>query len=150
MPPSQDIFNLLIRKYCDLGTTAEVNYFKFCNDLDRPEDIFPGYVPKIAPHPPVYTQGIPPKQISPFFTQSTEAVDVINNRYLQPRIELSCDPNDVEERIRAVVVMKRVRIEEFFHDFDKLRKGRVTKSQFSSIMSQLGFSLTNEELETLH
>jgi Ca2+-binding EF-hand superfamily protein len=24
--------------------------------------------------------------------------------------------------------MKRVRIEEFFHDFDKLRKGRVTKS----------------------
>jgi Ca2+-binding EF-hand superfamily protein len=45
--------------------------------------------------------------------------------------------------------MKRVRIEEFFHDFDKLRKGRVTKSQFSSIMSQLGFNLTNEELSNL-
>jgi hypothetical protein len=68
---------------------------------------------------------------------------------LQPRIELSCDPNDVEDRIRAAVVMKRVRIEEFFHDFDKLRKGRVTKSQFSSIMSQLGFNLTNEELSNL-
>jgi Ca2+-binding EF-hand superfamily protein len=27
-----------------------------------------------------------------------------------------------------MVVMKRVRIEEFFHDFDKLRKGRVTKN----------------------
>jgi hypothetical protein len=32
----------------------------------------------------------------------------------------------VEERIRAVVVMKRIRIGEFFRDFDKLRKGKVT------------------------
>ena len=39
-----------------------------------------------------------------------------------------CDPSDAEDRIRAKVVMKRIRIEEFFLDFDKLRKGRVTKS----------------------
>jgi Ca2+-binding EF-hand superfamily protein len=26
--------------------------------------------------------------------------------------------------------MKRVRIEEFFFDFDKLRRGKVTKNQF--------------------
>ena len=57
MPPSQDDFNLLIRRYCDRGTTAEVNYFRFCQDLDRPEDIFPGYVPKNTPKPLVYTQG---------------------------------------------------------------------------------------------
>jgi len=82
MPPSQEIFDLIIRKYCDLGSTAEVNYFNFCNDLDRAEDIFPNYVPKIAPEPPVYTRGVPPKQISPFFAQSTEGIDVINNRYL--------------------------------------------------------------------
>jgi len=150
MPSSQEVLDLIIRKYCDLGTAAEVNYFKFCNDLDRAEDIFPGYVPKIAPHPPVYTRGIPPKQISPFFAQSTESVDVINNRYLQQRIELSCDPNDVEDRIRATVVMKRIRIEEFFLDFDKLRKGRVTKNQFFSILCQLGFNLTNEEFASLH
>jgi hypothetical protein len=36
MPSSQETFDLIIRNYCDLGTTAEVNYFKFCNDLDRP------------------------------------------------------------------------------------------------------------------
>jgi hypothetical protein len=50
-------------------------------------------------------------------------------------VELCNDPNDVEDRIRARVVMKRIRIEEFFHDFDKLRKGRVTGRQFQSILS---------------
>lgn len=68
---------------------------------------------------------------------------------MQPRVDLSCDPSDVEDRIRSCVVMKRIRIEEFFHDFDKLRKGRVTQNQFSSILSQLGFNLTNEEYQNL-
>lgn len=54
-----EIFDLIIRKYCDRGTTAEVNYFKFCMDLDRPEDIFSGYTPKNPPPAPVYTRGMP-------------------------------------------------------------------------------------------
>lgn len=45
--------------------------------------------------------------------------------------------------------MKRIRIEQFFLDFDKLRKGRVTRNQFKSILSQLGFNLTNEEYDGL-
>lgn len=149
MPPSQEDFDLITRRYCDRGTTAEINYFRFCQDLDRPEDIFPGYVPKNAPKPLVYTRGKPAPQQSPFFADATQNLDVVANRFSQPRVDLSCDPNDVEDRIRAAVVMKRIRCEEFFHDFDKLRKGRVTRPQFCSILSQLGFSLTNEELDCL-
>jgi len=149
MPPSQSVFDLLIRKYCDLGSTAEVNYYKFCQDLDRPQDIFPEYVPKKALPPPQYTQGITAPQKSTFFADKTAEVDVIANRFMQPRVDLSCDPCDIEDRIRSHVVMKRIRIEEFFHDFDKLRKGRVTQNQFSSILSQLGFNLTNEEYKSL-
>ncbi len=43
--------------------------------------------------------------------------------------------------------MKRVRIEEFFRDFDKLRKGKVTVTQFKSIISMLNFNLEDNELE---
>jgi Ca2+-binding EF-hand superfamily protein len=60
-----------------------------------------------------------------------------------------CDPADAEDRIRATVVMKRIRIEEFFIDFDKLRKGRVTKSQFKAILSSMGLTLTDDEFEAL-
>lgn len=45
--------------------------------------------------------------------------------------------------------MKRVRIEQFFIDFDKLRKGHVTKNQFSSILSQLNFNFTKAEYDQL-
>jgi hypothetical protein len=55
----------------------------------------------------------------------------------------------VEDRLRALVVMKRVRIEEFFRDFDKLRKGKVTINQFKSILSMLNFSLTDLEFDSI-
>jgi hypothetical protein len=46
IPASEQVFELIVRKYFDKGNTKEVNYFKFCQDVDRPEDMFPGYVPK--------------------------------------------------------------------------------------------------------
>ena len=104
-------------------------------DLDKPEDIFPGYVPKNAPKNTHYYVGVPYSIHSPFYESGTYDLDVINNRWMQPRVEISNDPSDIENRLRHVVVMKRVRIEQFFLDFDKLRKGHVTKSQFSSILS---------------
>lgn len=45
--------------------------------------------------------------------------------------------------------MKRVRVEEFFRDFDKLRKGKVTIPQFKQILSMLNFNLTEEEFNSL-
>lgn len=48
-----------------------------------------------------------------------------------------------------MVVMKRVRIDEFFKDFDKLRKGKVTVNQFKSVISGLNFNLTEEEFSSL-
>ena len=68
---------------------------------------------------------------------------------MQKRVEVSNNPSDIEARLQSLVVMKRVRVEEFFLDFDKLRKGRVTKTQFESIMSMLNFNLTREEFDSL-
>ena len=64
-------------------------------------------------------------------------------------MNISCDPLDVEERLQATVVMKRVRIEEFFRDFDKLRKGKVTIPQFKQILSILNFNLTDDEFQSI-
>lgn len=47
---------------------------------------------------------------------------------MEKRVNIGNAPSDIEDRLRAQVVMKRVRIEEFFFDFDKLRRGKVTKT----------------------
>ncbi len=38
--PSEDQFDLICRNYFDRGNTREVNYVKFCHDVDKPEDMF--------------------------------------------------------------------------------------------------------------
>ena len=150
MPESDEVFDLMIRRYCDRGNNKEVNYFKFCKDVDRPEDMFPAYNAKRPKPTPKDMLGIAPTQQSSFYTgEGQDDVDVINNRFSKPRIETFNDPQDVEDRLRASVVEKRVRIEEFFRDFDKLRKGRVTRTQFKSILSQLNYNLTDDEFEAL-
>ena len=149
MPENDDVFDLMIRKYCDRGNNKEVNYFKFCKDVDRPEDMFPAYQAKRPKATPMDMLGISATQQSSFFKGPTSDLDVINNRFMQPRVEIFNDPSDVEDRLRAAVVERRVRIEEFFRDFDKLRKGRVTRTQFKSILSELNFNLTDDEFESL-
>ena len=35
-----NVMNLLLKRYLDMGNLDEVNYVDFCNDIDSPEDIF--------------------------------------------------------------------------------------------------------------
>jgi len=81
MPANEKVFDLLIRKYCDKGTTKEVNYYHFCKDVDRPEDMFPPYVAK-KPVAEKYTiLGKTHAQYSTFFDGDTTQIDVLNNRF---------------------------------------------------------------------
>jgi Ca2+-binding EF-hand superfamily protein len=48
IPTSDQVFDLISRKYFDKGNTKEINYFSFCHDVDKPEDMFPGYVAPIV------------------------------------------------------------------------------------------------------
>ena len=147
-PTKEQIFDLIIRKYLDKGNTREVNYFSFCADVDRPEDMFPSLSAKLNGESKS-TASTAAKSASYFFAGSTKDINVLENRYLQAAVNIANDPTDVEQRLQALVVMKRVRIEEFFRDFDKLRKGRVTVPQFRSVLSMLNFPLTEAEFDSL-
>lgn len=91
---------MIVRKYFDKGNTKEVNYFTFCADVDRPEDMFPGYKPK-NPLPPAALPGEERKTQSTFFAGSTKDINVLHNRFSQAPVNIANDPNDVEERLRA-------------------------------------------------
>jgi Ca2+-binding EF-hand superfamily protein len=146
-PAKEQVYDLIIRKYLDKGNQREVNYFAFCADVDRPEDMFPsldGGVKRLSPAAqPANKTG------SYFFAGTTKDINVLENRFLQPAVNIANDPSDVEQRLQAQVVMKRVRIEEFFKDFDKLRKGKVTVTQFKTVLSMLNFNLTDDEFQSL-
>lgn len=76
MPASEHVSSLIVRKYFDKGNTREVNYFLFCGDVDRPEDMFPGYVSKNpVPLPAEPTEM--KKTMATFFQGSTKEINVL-------------------------------------------------------------------------
>jgi len=36
IPPSEELFQLILRKYLDKGNIREINYRDFCADIDKP------------------------------------------------------------------------------------------------------------------
>lgn len=56
----------------------------------------------------------------------------------------------VEDNIRTTMLTKRIRVTEFFKDFDRLRTGCITESQFQRCLDQfLGLRLTTREVQEL-
>ena len=102
MPANEKVFELVIRKYFDKGNTKEVNYFSFCKDVDRPEDMFPDYAPKQRSEYAI-EQDVQPKlsTTNGFFAGSTRDINVLENRFSQPAVNIANDPSDVEDRLRA-------------------------------------------------
>ena len=45
--------------------------------------------------------------------------------------------------------MKHIRMKEYFKDYDKLRKGLITKDQFRRVMDLMGLKLTQAEYNHL-
>jgi len=57
--------------------------------------------------------------------------------------------DDLLDAIRSISFRKRIRINEFFLDFDKLRSGFVSISQFRRCLSMFGMDMNDTEFERL-
>ena len=139
----------MLRKYLDNSNPRDVNYVAFCADIDKTSDYQKQYVAKNPTGPETQLHGQLRHAGSNYFAGSTSGMDVVNNRFMEKRVEKSNNPDDVEDRIRATVVMKRIRLEEFFLDFDKLRKGKILRGHFKQVLSMINFNLTEEEYDVL-
>lgn len=126
----EPVLNLILRRYMDKGNADEVNYVDFCDEVDSHEVIFGvgrshgqsfDYYPKTQPR--------------------KTATDIVKLR-----------PDDVEDviaRIRTFCKQQRTRVAEFFRDFDKLRSGYITDSQFRIGLNMAKIVLSSQEFEAL-
>jgi hypothetical protein len=100
LPASDQVFDLIIRKYLDKNNKREVNYFSFCADVDRPEDMFgEGYKTQHITKKPKSASGTAAQSASYFYPGPTKDINVLENRYLQAAVHIANDPNDVEQRL---------------------------------------------------
>ena len=126
----QEVLNTLLKAYMDKGNTDEVNYFDFCNDVDSPEQLFGvgrGYNHSFDYYP----------KTKPRIT----GIDIVRDV-----------PNDVEDilaKLRQTCKEQRIRISEFFRDFDKLRSGFITEAQFRIGLNMGKIVLSGNEFKQL-
>jgi len=126
----EDLLSLLLKNYMDKGNADEVNYFEFINDVDRPEDMFGA---------------------GRDFNHSYDYFSVTDPRAVETQI-IKLQPEDVDDvlsRIRKYCSQNRIRLQEFFRDFDKLRSGRITSTQFRTGMSMVKLNLSQSEFDLL-
>jgi len=57
--------------------------------------------------------------------------------------------DDLEKKLKAEIVMKKIRLHQFFLDFDNLRKGFITKDQFRRTMELTGLMLSDSQFQML-
>lgn len=127
---SESVMNLVLKRYMDKGNVDEVNYADFCNEIDTPENIF-----GVGRD---YNQSF---QYYPRTQPSAVGQDIVKHR-----------PEDVEDvlaRIRVACKQQRIRVGEFFRDFDKLRSGFITEAQFRIGLNMAKIVLSSHEFEEL-
>lgn len=52
-------------------------------------------------------------------------------------------------RLKSEVYKRRIRVKEFFFDFDRLRKGTITEDKFRSALSMLNIFMTEQDISEL-
>jgi Ca2+-binding EF-hand superfamily protein len=119
--------------YAHMQDDGQFNYAGFCKQIEE------GFtVPNLEKNPL--------KQVSMPDASTT----------MPARRNMICTTNErrilcegLEDKIRTLVVRKRVLIKPMFKDMDKSNRGFITRNQFSRAMSTLGFNLTEIEIGLL-
>ena len=127
---SEPVLNILLKAYMDKGNVDEVNYFDFCNDVDSPEQLF--------------SVGRGYNHSFDYYPKTRPRITGINIKKDQPE-----DVEDIIAKLRQCCKEQRIRISEFFRDFDKLRSGYITEAQFRIGLNMSKIVLSGAEFKLL-
>lgn len=127
--PQEELLNVLLKCYTDNSNLNEVNYYEFCKDVDGQDEV---------------TQSINNTHASRF-GQIPEAKT--RDPYIYKDTNQGID--EVIARIQQKVKEERIRLREFLRDFDRLRSGNITNSQFRIGLNMAKLPLSNSDFTAI-
>jgi Ca2+-binding EF-hand superfamily protein len=109
---------ILMKKYGD-PISNEINYIVILNDANES-----GVGKKLTQENEEASKG---QEIIPSLSSA-------NNFYTYQTHFLNIDVGDILDKIKHIVKINRIRLQEFFNDFDTLRKGIVSRAKFRTAL----------------
>ena len=137
--PSDEYLNVLLKHYTNNGNLNEVNYAQFCNDVDGQDPFSKGISNKHSDlfQNPYNAKGDVFKMRTEQIMSSRTGFGVKKpNPHMRTAFQQQ-DLNAIIQRIQVYTNERRIRIAEFLKDFDRLRCGSITRSQF-----RIGMNMT--------
>ena len=130
---SDNYIEILMKKYGD-PISNEINYVVILNDA---KDFGESKNVKKEEHS---MQKLSDKEFVPSLSSA-------NNFYTYQThfLNLNFNIKDVMDKIKHTVKINRIRLNEFFEDFDTLRKGTCTKAKFRTALDMANLNLRAEE-----
>ena len=126
----QHVLQGILKRYMDMGNIDEVNYVDFCEDVDSSNQLF---------------------EVGQDFNHSFDYFPKTQARVSKAEIVRNnpVDVDDILARVRQICLEQRIRIPEFFRDFDKLRSGYITANQFRMGLSMAKIPISHQEFAKL-
>ena len=114
----------------DKGNVDEVNYVDFTEDIDNEKMLF---------------------GVGRDFNHSFDYFPKTQARVSKAEIirNTPADVEDVLARIRQACSQQRIRVGEFFRDFDRLRSGYITAAQFRIGLNMAKVGISTQEFDNL-
>jgi Ca2+-binding EF-hand superfamily protein len=136
MPFNEREYDLLCRKFDENG---DVNYVAFAEQIDAEN-----MVDKTMPATGINT-------ISELHEMRERPIEMYQrfDTFRSDDALMTHDNETVMVRIKALAYKNRLRIHEFFRDYDKLRNGTVTIPQFRIVLDMLKIRITEQEFDDL-
>lgn len=88
----------------------------------------------------------PKKNLSPF-TSKPRFTLKYNEKTLPEHI--SKELHSIYQKMTAIIGARYILLKPYFQDYDPLRKGRITKTQFASVLDKLNIGLEHNEIKVL-
>jgi Ca2+-binding EF-hand superfamily protein len=127
--PKNEYIDVLLKCYTDNGNLNEVNYYDFCRDVDGADPV---------------TTTINNTHKDKFLSPST-------HQKFEPYIYKDSNQNftEVIAKLQRKVKEERIRVHEFLRDFDLLRSGAITNSQFRIGLNMAKLPISNSDFVVL-
>ena len=141
---NEELADMLCRHYCRSVNPKEIEYTNFISDVENikldEETVVKGIVPNKSTRDPNVN-----------IVKDLHCDSLTDAFYVEKKLPVKLQPiANIIRRIQAEVTLKRIRLREFFLDFDGLRKNIVTGLQFQRVLNILGICLTESEFEEIH
>ncbi|CAK1543733.1 unnamed protein product [Leptosia nina] len=147
---SADDFNLLVRKFIkDSYTLDYVEFIKAVEAVKREgiQGLGPDYN-----NPAAVIDTTLPKIVRPEIEAGASTAPLGASEVFHPAMRCpkpSRQLLDLMLRVQEFVMQRRVRVSEFFRDYDPLNSGRISPQQFRRALDIMGFSAIMSDLEML-